>query len=184
MSADAGDDGSGPSGVSTGSTPEGTAGSTASTPSSTGEPGTSSSSGTSMATTASTDSGADFGEASDSNPTCYAECGNGVICGIEDCDCGGRVCTPEGLGFAECFGQTQFLPTGELRYYTGGIIDCNPASCQFDFVDCTYCGDEALNGLETCEQHLPQPSCQELGLGPSVEPLPCDVTCQLDTSSC
>lgn len=110
-------------------------------------------------------------------------CGNGLICGTEECDCGGMVCTPEGLGFAECAGLVNRMVPD--RVYTGGTLDCSPASCQYVFTACTYCGDGTINGNETCEPDLaPQDTCASLGLGDATEPLPCDASCQLDTSSC
>lgn len=110
-------------------------------------------------------------------------CGNGIIDGTEQCDCGGMPCTPELLGFAECAGLVN--PAFPDRVYTGGILDCSPASCMYVFTTCTFCGDEDLNGNETCELgRPPQDTCASLGLGDATEPLPCDAGCQLDTSSC
>lgn len=110
-------------------------------------------------------------------------CGNGIIDGTEQCDCGAMPCTPEGLDFAECVGTTN--PVYPERVYTGGIIDCSPASCQLVFTNCSFCGDGSINGNETCEPDPPpQDTCASLGLGDAAEPLPCDESCQLDTSSC
>ena len=116
----------------------------------------------------------------DDNGQC---CGNGIINDTERCDCGMMPCTPEGLGFAECAGLVN--PAFPERVYTGGILDCSPASCQLVFTTCTFCGDDNVNGNEACEPDPPpQDTCASLGLGDATEPLPCDESCQLDTSSC
>jgi len=135
---------------------------------------------------ASTTTGDDFGASEDDGNHCGGQgqcCGNGIINGTEQCDCGMLPCTPEGLGFAECLGLVN--PMFPDRVYTGGILDCAPASCQFVYTTCTYCGDRNLNGNETCELDTPpQDTCASLGLGSATDPLPCDESCQLDTSSC
>ena len=137
--------------------------------------------GASTGSTSSDDLGASTGVSGcDDNGQC---CGNGIIDATERCDCGMMPCTPEGLGFAECAGL--FNPAFPDRVYTGGILDCSPASCQLLFTTCTFCGDENLNGNETCELDSPPvDTCASLGLGDATEPLPCDESCQLDTSSC
>lgn len=129
-------------------------------------------------------SGSGSGSSEDTGPQGQA-CGNGIIEGTEQCDCGGMPCSPAGLNDAMCLGQTQLLPTGETRYYTGGILDCNPASCQFLYTQCAFCGDENLNGMELCEEDDEGPSCQTLGMGTSNEPLPCAPSClEWDTTCC
>jgi hypothetical protein len=116
----------------------------------------------------------------DGNGQC---CGNGIINGSETCDCGMMPCTPAGLDFQECAGLVNTVFPD--RVYTGGILDCSPASCQLVFTTCTFCGDGNVNGNETCEpEPAPDDTCASLGLGEQTEPLPCDESCQLDTSSC
>ncbi|MCX4239903.1 hypothetical protein [Paraliomyxa miuraensis] len=142
---------------------------------------------TSDDTTTGLDSGTatDASGSSDDGPTGQA-CGNGVIEGTEQCDCGEDFCTPAGLGGNMCLGQTALLPNGKIRYYTGGILNCNMASCQFDFAQCSFCGDTLINGQEICELDSdPGPSCQALGMGSSTMPLPCNVNClEWDTTCC
>ena len=92
-------------------------------------------------------------------------------------------CTPAGLDFQECAGLIN--PAFPDRVYTGGILDCSAASCQLLFTTCTFCGDGNVNGNEACElAPPPDDTCASLGLGEQTEPLPCDESCQLDTSSC
>jgi hypothetical protein len=134
-------------------------------------------------TTTGLDSGSDSGTAGSSSDGGQGQaCGNGVIEGTELCDCGGMPCSPAGLGGAMCAGQIN--PAFPDRVYTGGILDCSPASCQFVFTTCTFCGDENLNGNEICEDGDNGPSCQDLGLGSSTADLPCGPTCQWYIECC
>jgi hypothetical protein len=152
-----------------------------STGASSGE-GADSTASTTLAASTGPTTGEDFG-ASDDHVPCGDSCGNGLLCGTEQCDCGMGPCTPEGLDFSEC--ADLINPAFPDRVYTGGILDCSPASCRFVFTTCTFCGDGRINGNETCEpEPPPQDTCASLGLGDETEPLPCDDTCQLDTSSC
>ncbi|MCH9681322.1 MAG: hypothetical protein K0V04_07810 [Deltaproteobacteria bacterium] len=111
------------------------------------------------------------------------QCGNGCIEGTELCDCGMDFCSPAGLNGEMCAGLVN--PLFPMRVYTGGVLNCNMASCQFDFATCTFCGDTVLNGNEVCELDSdPGPSCQALGMGSSTDPLPCGLNCQWDVSMC
>ena len=109
-------------------------------------------------------------------------CGTGIIEGTEQCDCGGMPCSPAGLDGAQCAGLVN--AAFPMRVYTGGILDCSPASCQFVFTTCTFCGDENLNGNEICEDGDNGPSCQDLGLGSSTQDLPCGPSCQWYIECC
>lgn len=126
-------------------------------------------------------SGTDTGSDSETGSQGQA-CGNGVIEGTEQCDCGGMPCSPAGLGGMQCAGNIN--PQFPMRVYTGGILDCSPASCQFVYTTCTFCGDENLNGNEICEQGDNGPSCQDLGLGSSTSDLPCGPSCQWYVECC
>ncbi len=110
-----------------------------------------------------------------------AACGNGVIEGSEDCDCGeGNVCAEKELGGQGCVGLDDPEVPGIL---TGGVLLCSPTSCRYDTTNCFYCGDGTVNGNETCEPGQPlETSCGELGLG--LGEVSCGSDCQVDTSGC
>lgn len=136
--------------------------------------------------TTSTSSGTASGSGSSTGPEeCQVgqACGNGCIEGTEQCDCGGEFCTVAGLDGQMCAGLVN--PLFPDRVYTGGVLDCNPASCQFNFGMCTFCGDTLINGNEICELDSdPGPSCQQLGMGNDNTPLPCGPDCQWYTACC
>lgn len=120
-------------------------------------------------------------ESSSSGGPIGQQCGNGIIEGTEDCDCNAGPCTAEGLNNTSCVDVKDPLAKGVL---TGGTLGCDPASCQFDIDDCTYCGDAELNGNELCELGMPiETSCMELGEG-TAGVLTCMKDCQVDTSAC
>ncbi len=110
-----------------------------------------------------------------------ALCGDGVIQGLEDCDCGeGNICAEKELGGQGCLGLDAPEVPGVI---TGGVLLCNGSSCRYDTANCFYCGDGYLNGNETCEDGFEiETSCEELGMG--LGELSCGDDCQLDTSDC
>lgn len=111
-------------------------------------------------------------------------CGNGLLDGSEECDCGDdNDCTPAEMNFTTCEDLSNPLRPGVV--YTGGTLRCSPASCRYMFEECFGCGNGTIDPGEACEPEVPTPTCAELGVGTSKEPVPCDpATCQLDTSSC
>ncbi|MEM6994556.1 MAG: hypothetical protein AAF721_28840 [Myxococcota bacterium] len=145
---------------------------------STGEPGTST--GESSTGPVDPDSTSSGGSSSDDN-SMGSICGDGVITGNEECDCGGGPCTPEGLGNMGCADAENPLVKGPL---TGGVLGCNPASCKFNIDLCTWCGDKEVGDGENCEPGMEiTTTCMELGEG-SVGDLSCGELCQIDTSGC
>jgi hypothetical protein len=118
-----------------------------------------------------TDEGDDFG----------SFCGDGIVSGNEDCDCGGRACTEEDLGGHACTDVSSPAAPGVL---TGGTLGCNTASCKWDVSGCTYCGDGVINGNEQCEDAEPiMVSCMGLGAGTGGR-VGCGNACIFDVSDC
>ncbi len=110
-----------------------------------------------------------------------ALCGNGIIEGAEECDCGeGNVCAEKELGGQGCVGLEDPDAPGIL---TGGVLLCDAASCRYDMSNCFVCGDGFINGNETCEPGEDiESTCGELDLG--LGELSCADDCQIDTSDC
>ncbi len=139
-----------------------------------------SSSSSTAADEASSSTAAD-GDSSSSDPG-GSFCGDGVLEGSEDCDCGDDgECTEQELGGNACENLSDPLVPGVL---TGGVLGCNPASCRYDTTQCVYCGDGVLNGNEVCELDQPiETNCVDLGKGTAGD-LTCMDTCQVDTTAC
>ncbi len=118
---------------------------------------------------------------SESDPSGGAVCGNGVIEGSEDCDCGEFSCTPDSLDNKKCSDVDDPLVPGDL---TGGILGCNPSSCRFDTSMCSWCGDEFIGEGEDCEPETPiDVACSDVGMG-SAGIVTCGPACTYDVSAC
>jgi hypothetical protein len=109
-------------------------------------------------------------------------CGDGVVGGDEQCDCGpmGDGCTAAQLANQSC--TTRPSPAG--GNYGGGTLACNsPESCTFDESGCYYCGDGAIDPGEQCDgADLGGATCQSQGF--DAGSLSCTNTCTLNTSNC
>jgi hypothetical protein len=109
-------------------------------------------------------------------------CGNGVVDLGDLCDCGnqGVNCTSGQLDGKTCADFTS--PAGGP--FTGGTLACySPSNCAFDTSGCTYCGDGAINGGESCDgAALGGATCESLGQPAGT--LACAANCTPDTSGC
>lgn len=155
---------------------------TATTSMTTEDPTTESSSSPETTIEPTTDATTTMADSSSSgDPPCGALCGDGIICGPEECDCGGFPCSSDDLGDKTCVDVKDPTIPGVI---TGGVLGCNPASCRFDTSMCTYCGDDEINGNEECEPDEDiTTTCELLGAG-IAGPLTCAADCSIDTSGC
>jgi hypothetical protein len=106
------------------------------------------------------------------------QCGNAIIEGSEDCDCGEFLCTPASLDNKIC----SDVPSSPVL--TGGTLGCNMASCKFDTTLCSWCGDEFIGDFEDCEpEEEVTVDCNQLGEG-SAGSVVCGEACTWDVSAC
>lgn len=100
------------------------------------------------------------------------DCGNGVIEPSENCD------TPDFAGLT-C---TDFAPGGTTP--SGGALACIDSCMTVDDSACTYCGDNVLEGTETCDgTELAGETCVTRGYGSGT--LGCLANCtDFDESGC
>jgi hypothetical protein len=109
-------------------------------------------------------------------------CGDGIVGADEECDCGdqGANCTAVQLGNASCKSLTS--PAGSA--YSGGTLSCNsPQACQFNEMECIYCGDGRQGGSEACDGgDLGGQTC--VGLGFMGGSLSCTANCTYNTAGC
>jgi hypothetical protein len=110
-------------------------------------------------------------------------CGDGVLMGGEECDCGPTqgACDPvTGLNQYECTD----LPSPKGGMYNGGVLTCfSPEACNFDKSGCTYCGDGMIGPAEDCDGgNLNNQTCVSLGF--KAGNVACNPDCSINTGAC
>ena len=109
-----------------------------------------------------------------------AFCGDSIVEGFEQCDCGADSdCTPAELDDRGC---EDVIHEKSGNNYDGGMLWCN-LNCQFNTTGCYVCGDGVKEEFEPCDgEEFGDNTCGTEGfLGGEIA---CSSTCELDTSAC
>jgi hypothetical protein len=130
------------------------------------------------------DGGADGGDEGDGGGDDGDDGGDGGDGGEEGGGGGSEdVCGDGVLGASEACDGTEFSETCQTLGYEEGELTCDD-TCRFDATPCFTCGNDKIEGPETCDGGLPEyASCASLGFTEGA--VTCDLAaCQIDTTQC